>query len=105
MNNSNEQNIADIVEQLQQLQLQQSTLLAELARLNPRNTERGAPDDTASAPRALKVGDRVIINNPGRFQPSKGVIIRIGDSQITVKANNGTKIQRSPNNLILDPSY
>jgi hypothetical protein len=102
MSSDNEQDIADIVEQLQQLQLQQSVHLTRLAGISQRNTEREYFDAAADTPRELRVGDRVIINNPGVFQPKRGVIIKIGASRITVKPRSGPNIQRSPNNLILD---
>jgi hypothetical protein len=99
---SKDQDVADIIDQLQRLQLQQSILLTQLARSNERSAEREYFDATADIPREFQVGDRVIINNPGRFQAKKGIIIKIGASRITVKPKNGANIQRSPNNLTLD---
>ena len=100
MSNSNEKEIADIVEQLQQLQLQQSILLTRLSHINERDTEREYFDAATDSPRDFKIGDRVRIINPKRFQAKKGVIINIGEGRITIKTHNGTKIQRSPDNLV-----
>ena len=109
MSNNNEKDIADIVVRLQQLQIQQSILLDQLSRINEGNTEaennNTAPDSNHAAPdtpRDFQIGDRVRILNPGRFQARRGVITNIGESRVTVKAPNGTKIQRAPNNLVLD---
>ena len=103
MDNSNDQEIADIIAQLQQLQLQQSVLLTRLAGISERNAEGEFFDTTADTPpREFQVGDRVRIFNPHRFQAKKGVIVSIGEGRITVRASNGTRIQRSPGNLILD---
>ena len=100
--NSDEQDIADIIAQLQQLQLQQSILLTQLASINNRNTEREFFDATADAPRDFRIGNRVRILNPKLFQAKRGVIINIGNSRITLQARNGTKVQREPHNLILE---
>jgi hypothetical protein len=99
---SDEQDIASIVAQLQQLQLQQSVLLTRLATINDRNSEREFFDATADTPRDFQVGDRVRVVNPKLFQPRKGVITNIGDSRITIQGQNGTKVQRAPYNLVLE---
>jgi hypothetical protein len=110
MSNDDEQDLADIIEQLQQLQLQQSVLqtqqsvlLTRLTRSRQRDTEREHSDSAADIPREFRVGDRVIISNPGRFQAKRGVITKIGAGRVTIKPRSGANIQRSPNNLILDP--
>ena len=110
MSNDNEQDIADIIEQLQQLQLQQSVLqtqqsalLTRLTRSRQADNERENVDTAADIPREFRVGDRVIINNPGRLQAKRGVVIKIGASRVTVKPRIGANIQRSPNNLALEP--
>jgi hypothetical protein len=41
------------------------------------------------------------LKNPGVFQATRGTIIKIDTSCITVQAHNGTKIVRAPKNLIL----
>jgi prefoldin subunit 5 len=101
---SNENDIQDIVAQLQNLQLQQAVLIQRLERLSEarednRDTIVTATDNTT---RRFAVGDRVLINNPGRFQATKGTISKIGNSRITVQARNGSKITRAPHNLTLD---
>ena len=101
---TNDQEIADIVAQLQQLQLQQSVLLTRLTGISERNTEAEFFDTAADTPREFRIGDRVRIFNPHRFQAKKGVIVSIGEGRITVRASNGTRIQRSPGNHILDNS-
>jgi transcription antitermination factor NusG len=101
---SNENDIQDIVAQLQNLQLQQAVLIQRLERLSEarednRDTIATATDNTT---RRFAVGDRVLINNPGPFQATKGTISKIGNSRITVQARNGSKITRAPHNLTLD---
>jgi uncharacterized protein YydD (DUF2326 family) len=110
MSNDNEQDIADIIDQLQHLQLQQSViqtqqsaLLTRLTRNRQRNSEREHSDTAADIPREFRIGDSVIINNPGRLQAKRGVIVKIGASRVTVKPRIGANIQRSPNNLTLEP--
>jgi hypothetical protein len=98
-----EDDIKDIVEQLQRLQIQQDTLIARLGELSgshetPARATRVPPDTS----RALAIGDRVRVRNPGRFQAVRGTIVRIGTSRITVQARNRSKIIRAPHNLFLD---
>ena len=107
MSNDSESDIADIIAQLQHLQLQQTNLLEQLARSQIQNTaseplEREYFDTAAEVPRDFQIGDRVRILNPKRFQANKGTIIRIGESRVTIKPPIGRNIQQSPNNLILD---
>jgi hypothetical protein len=91
--------IEDIVAQLQQLQIQESELLQRLERLKE-------ADDNASEPpirtRKFVIGDLVQIKNPRPLQAKKGTIIRIGidTDHITIQAKNGSKIVRTPFNLI-----
>jgi hypothetical protein len=102
MSNDDEANIASIIAQLQELQLQQSVLLTRLATIHGRNTEGEYFDASADTPRDFQLGDRVRILNPNRFQPRKGVIVHIGEGRITVQAPNRIKVQRAPNNLVLE---
>ena len=104
----NEQEIAEIVIQLQRLQLQQSELLHRLTQVDEENNDNAAKQASpprasrsANAPREFAIGDKVRIVNPNRFQPKKGTIIKIGD-RITVLAKNGTKVYRVTKNLLLD---
>jgi transcription antitermination factor NusG len=102
---SNDPDVKDIIAQLQRLQIQQSTLLTRLGQLSQSGQRTDPPpnatrDATPNAAREFEVGDRVRIRNPGVFQPTKGTIIKIGASRITVQARNGTKIVRAPKNLI-----
>ena len=100
---SNEQDIANIIGQLQRLQIQQSELLVELARLNERNNEtETTAAEVSDTPRDFIEGDRVRILNPKRYQARRGIITKIGDSRITVQAADGTKIQRAPHNIVLE---
>jgi hypothetical protein len=106
---NNEQEIAEIVIQLQQLQLQQSELLQRISQVSEGNNANTAQQEAdtpraaqaASQPREFAIGDRVRIINPSRFQASSGRIIKIG-KRITVQAKNGSKIQRAAKNLVLE---
>jgi hypothetical protein len=101
---SNEQDIQDIIAQLQSLQLQQATLIQRLERLSEHREDNNETTAVTSinATRRFGIGDRVSINNPGRFQATRGTIIKIGNSRITVQARNGSKITRAPHNLSLE---
>jgi hypothetical protein len=48
------------------------------------------------------VGDRVLILNPSPSQAKRGVIIKIGTNQVTVRAANNTLILRTPKNLKIE---
>jgi predicted TIM-barrel fold metal-dependent hydrolase len=106
---NNEQEIAEIVIQLQRLQLQQSELLQRITQVSVDNNNNNAARQAntpraaqaANTPRNLVIGDWVRINNPNRFQANIGRIIKIG-RQVTVQAKNGTKIHRAAKNLTLD---
>jgi hypothetical protein len=72
---TNDPEIQDIVNQLQQLQIQQSALIERLEQLNKGTN---ASENTASprmvparARREFAIGDRVTIRKPGRFQARK----------------------------------
>jgi hypothetical protein len=103
--------IRELIIQVQQLQLQQTALLARLAQARGDEAEVVAPDSSdtreADAPeqevRAFAVGDRVRITNPNRalFQADRGVITKIGDVRITVQTRTG-RITRAPKNLIFN---
>jgi seryl-tRNA synthetase len=97
---SSEKEIADIVAQLQRLQLQQSELLQRITQVSEENNTNAAQQ--ANAPREFAICDRVRIINPNRFQANRGRIIKIGPSRITVLTENGTKINRAAKNLILE---
>jgi hypothetical protein len=98
--------IKDIIGQLQRLQIQQDGLLACLEALSDDNEAQPTPTRAArvqpDAPREFAIGDRVRIRNPARYQANRGTIIRIGTSRITVKTRNGSKIVRTPHNLIFE---
>jgi hypothetical protein len=106
--------IADIVEQLKQLNIQQSNLINRLGQLNESNASRLT---TPSLPFAVAhrappvtvnefaIGDRVRIKNPGLLQPSSGIVTKITAKRISVKGQTGSRfsiIQRAPKNLILE---
>lgn len=94
--------VADIIEQLQALQVRESELLGRLEEATTgergRNGESAAPNRPAGR---FIIGDRVIIRNPRPFQPKRGTIVKVG-ARITVLASNGTKVVRAPSNLIRD---
>jgi hypothetical protein len=111
----NNDEIEDIIAQLQQLQLQQTELLARLEKARGEETENTDTGHTTRASvadrtdrtktstddinREFVLGDKVKIKNPNRFQPNKGKIIKIGKSRITVETASGGKITRAPKNL------
>jgi hypothetical protein len=101
---TNDPEIQDIMNQLQQLQIQQSALIERLEQLNQGHN---ASENTASSQtvpvrtrQEFAISDRVTIRNPGRFQATEGTLTKIGRSRITVQAWNRSTIVRSPKNLI-----
>jgi hypothetical protein len=86
--------------QLQNLQIQQATLISLLERLSEGGENASGP--TTGTTREFEIGDRVRIRNPRRLQAIRGKIVRIGTSRITVEAKNGTTIVRAPKNLYFD---
>jgi hypothetical protein len=48
----------------------------------------------------FRLGENVIIRNPGISQPSTGIVVKIGSKRITVQAVDGSLIPRAPHNLI-----
>jgi hypothetical protein len=123
---SNTLEIQEIVEQLNELQTQQSVLIERLGQLTSANippaeasipsaeaseasdeptrtiTESGYERDLfpASIP-VLIVGQQVRIKNPRVGQPDRGIITKITLHRITVQAANGILVARSPKNLVL----
>ena len=100
--------IQDIVNHLRSLQIEQAALIAQLVTRASRNTITAVPSEppTRIIPtddeRGFRIGDKVIIRNPGWFQPSKATLVKIGLSQVMVQGRNGVKIHRAPHNLILN---
>jgi hypothetical protein len=102
MNNDKDE-VQDLIEQLKNLQLQQTELLARLERARINEARRtGIQDKEESSTREFAIGDKVRIKNPTRFQADQGVITKIGPSGITVHTETGSKILRAPKNLILE---
>jgi hypothetical protein len=101
---SNNRDVKDFITQLQNLQIQQATLISRLECLSEggENTSGPTPVPTSTT-REFKIGDhRVRIRNPRRLQVIRGKIVRVGASRITVEAKNGTTIVRAPKNLYFD---
>ena len=106
---NNAQEIQDIVNQLRQLQIQESDLLHRLERLNEGEDTNynNAPPQTVAIPerelpteaRPFVTGDQVVIINPRFLQPTGGTITKITPKRITVRAPNGANIIRAPKNL------
>jgi dsDNA-specific endonuclease/ATPase MutS2 len=102
MNNDKDE-VQDLIEQLKNLQLQQTELLARLERARINEARRtGIQDKEESSTREFAIGDKVRIKNPTRFQVNQGVITKIGSSRITVHTKTGSKILRAPKNLVLE---
>jgi transcription antitermination factor NusG len=102
MNIDNDE-IENLIRQLQELQLQQTELLARLERAS-HNQARANRNETRSARadevQAFTIGDTVRIKNPSRFQSNAGSITKIGTNRITVRTKSGKLILRAPKNLI-----
>ena len=103
---NNQQEIEELVEQLRDLQVQQTTVLDRLERLAESRRAPNVPANEAEGTEPIKfaLGDRVRIRNPRPFQQAVGIITKIGASRITVTTRNGNKIQRAASNLIAEPA-
>jgi hypothetical protein len=99
---SKDQDVKDIITQLQNLQIQQATLILRLERLGEGGDNASGPKAPTGTTREFEIGNRVRIWNPRRLQAVSGKIVRIGASSITVEAKNGTTIVWAPKNLYFD---
>lgn len=99
---SNNNDIREILERLQNLQIQQAELVERVINITDgsNQTER----NTHASERVFRVGDRVRVKNPTPSQFRYGTVTRIGISQITVESPTGKTLTRLPKNLILDRS-
>jgi transcription antitermination factor NusG len=84
----------NIINRLKQLQIEQDELIQQLERLDI-NKEQNKQKKTS---KELKIGDSVIILNPGRFQERSGTVCKIG-KLITVESKRGRKIVRARKNI------
>ena len=102
---SKDAEVQEVIELIKALHIQQTALISPLERLSAERKERRTTTatpravPTVIAPRAYQIGDEVRILNPRRLQPSKGRLIKIGVTRITVKASNRNTIVRAPKNI------
>jgi hypothetical protein len=99
---SNDRDVKDIITQLQNLQIQQATLILRLERLSEGGDNASGPKAPTGTTREFEIGKRVQIRNPRRLQAVRGNIVRIGTNRITDQAKNGTTIVRASKNLYFD---
>jgi hypothetical protein len=92
--------VQDLIEQVKNLQLQQTELLVRLERARGNEARAGVYDEEESGTREFAIGDKVRIKNPTRFQADQGVITKIGPSPIIIHTKTGSKILRAPKKLI-----
>ena len=78
-------------------QLQQETQDQEIQREILNNNNENNADDREN--NELRIGDRVRILNPNRFQETTGIISKIGNTRITITPRRGIKIVRHPRNV------
>ncbi len=84
----------NIIDRLKQIQIEQTELIKQLENLNI-NEDTNKQKTTT---KELKIGDRVIILNPGRFQERSGTVCKIG-KLITIESKRGRKIVRARKNI------
>jgi hypothetical protein len=110
--------VQDLISQLNDLQLQQTALLARLktaaadeaARNRDLPHEDGRTREFAATvheigptTREFAIGDKVWIKNPNLFsQAGSGTVTKIGNRRITVTTQSGKNILRAPKNLVLE---
>jgi hypothetical protein len=87
----NKDEVQDLIEQLKNLQLQQTELLVRLERTRGNEARAGISDQEESRTRDLTAGDKVRIKNRTRFQANRGVITKIGSSRASVHTKSDTK--------------
>ncbi len=122
----NEDDVQDLISQLNQLQLQQTELFARLEKaIGDKDAQtRGVRKEDAQTREVaheieveqtrefviahgiaqiveFAIGDRVIVKNPNLFQADRGKITKIGNKRITLTTQSGSKILRTPKNLVL----
>jgi hypothetical protein len=94
--------VQDLIEQLKNLQLQQTELLIRLERARGKKARAGVYDEEESGTGKFAIGNKVQIKNPTCFQADQGVSTKIGPNRITVHTKTGRKILRAPKSLILE---
>jgi dsDNA-specific endonuclease/ATPase MutS2 len=99
---SKDGDVKDIITQLQNLHIQQATLILRLEHLSEEGDNASGPKAPTGTTRAFEIGDQVRIRNPRRLQAVRGKIVRIIASRITIEVKNGTTIVRAPKNLYFD---
>jgi hypothetical protein len=77
--------VQDLIEQLKNLQLQQTELLVRLERARRDEARAGVYDEEESGTQEFAIGDKVRIKNSTRFQADQGVITTIGPYNRTHK--------------------
>jgi hypothetical protein len=118
--------VQDLISQLNRLQLQQMELFACLEKAigdEDAQTRGVRKEDTQTSEVAHEIeveqtrefviahgaaqtvefatGDRVIVKNPNLFQADRGKITKIRNKRITLTTQSGSKILRTPKNLVL----
>ena len=106
MRNETSDNIQELIAELTRLQLQQTVILARLETARQQDKKKASKDGETGLITGrdfvFAIDNQVIIRNPGHFQTDRGTIVKIGKNRITVQTKLGTKIQRAPNNLLLN---
>jgi hypothetical protein len=85
-----------IINRIKELQTEQDELISQLESLNINDNTKTTNETNNND--ELKVGDSVVILNPGRFQERSGKICKIG-KQVTVETKRGRKIVRAKKNI------
>lgn len=94
----NENNIDDLLDQLNKLRIEESIIIDKI--IKTRN-ETNNEDNNIRQEGDFKIGDKVQINNPRRYQESIGTICKITETRLTIKPKTGIKIIRSRKNVKL----
>ena len=105
-----EDGVEELITQLKSLQIKQAELLERLERAREREDKKEVVDEEVKKTHVdelvpteeLAIGDKVRIRNPNPFQASRGTIIKIGASRVTIQTKTGTKILRAQKNVILE---
>jgi hypothetical protein len=95
----NEDNVDDLLDKLNKLRIEESNIIEKI--IKARNENNDKDNNIARREGDFKIGDKVQIINPRRYQESIGIICKITETRVTIKPRTGIKIIRSHKNVKL----
>ena len=97
------QRLKTLQDEQTRLQREQDQLIDQLRNLHITTEEHTqTQNEEEEDPNVFKLGEKVHILNPGRFQERRGTICNLGDQRVTILTKRGKKIVRAPFNVQKD---